>query len=148
MAFVSAIEFLKQGENADRVRSFEDVCISINRTGDRNQDKWSLVVALSTAIAKKAKFMRGDKVNFLWDAEKKVGLICRVTDGGWALTSGGKRVKGKYYFKMYFKEGMPNVAHLTGCPSEVTSEGIEFIFPDDVSFTGNKRRSSKHDRTV
>lgn len=139
MAYVSVRELLKKSDKGERVHSNEDVCISVNKCGAPDKDVWALVVSISTSIAKKARFMLGDKVELLFDPEKRIGLLKRTNDGGWSLTSGGKDIKSRMYFKIQFVVGMPSVKQNTGCPSEVTPEGIEFIFPDEVSFTENLR---------
>lgn len=139
MALVSAEDFFKYRESGKRRALSDDLVFSFNKSGNKSTRGFNLVFGISKALAKKAKFIEGDKVTFLFDCEARVGLLKRKNDGRWVLTSGGKSGGSRLYFKILWQPGMPSAKKSVGCVWEVTEEGIEFIFPDEVSFTQNLR---------
>jgi len=103
-------------------------------------DKGSLFcmrIGIPVKTAKKARFVAGDKVEVLFDVADRVGLVRRVSSGGYTLCKHHENsrltVKATYY------PGMPTVSDSVGCLSDVTDDGIVFMLPDSVSFEKNLR---------
>ena len=97
---------------------------------------------ISAALAKDARLLIGDRVDILFDAKDRIGLIKRVKTGGYKLTTNGmarSEIKeGGYYscsVKMTHYSGMPMIEKSTDCESvNVKDEGIMFVFPPAAKF--------------
>lgn len=116
-------------------------------TGTGGKDKKGVlrkafVIRLSKALAKEARILHGDRVDFLFDPEAKVGLLKRINKGGFAASATGKRADtinpGEYYcvtIKATYFPGMPLLDGYRECETAVvTDEGILFDLPPEVTF--------------
>jgi hypothetical protein len=139
MAFKSLTECFTSERGGGRHGSYspEDIVIATDRAGFKAERRYSLRIAIGHSVAKKARLIKGDRVDILFDRGARAGLLRRVTNGGWKLTSGS--IKDKLFVKVQLKPGMPTIASPAGCPCEVTDDGIIFTLPDEVSFDRNMR---------
>jgi len=102
--------------------------------------KAQLSFVIGSELALEARFIPGDRVDILFDRINRKGLIRRVTDGGYKLIprsqprKGGKATsKTTLVTKLTQYAGMPDIDKATAMnDSHVTTEGIEFVFPEDV----------------
>lgn len=146
MGFISADEFFKSQRskcgNAVN-RHSEDITFATNRTGYKDKtNTYSMAIGISQSIAKLARIIPGDRVDILFDPEQRIGLIKRVNSGGWKL-SGNPKGNSRLYFRVPWHQGMPSAKSTVGCLSEIVADGIQFIFPDEISFTQNLRKEQK-----
>ena len=124
--------------------SSDEVVFATDQAGMKRDGRYAMRVAIHSTIAKKARLIKGDLVDVLFDEQAKVGLIKRVNDRGWKLTNGHE--SSRLTVKISMKPGMPSIEKAAGCPCEVTDEGIVFTLPDSVSFTENLREKASESR--
>jgi hypothetical protein len=100
---------------------------------------YSMRLAISASIAKKARLQLGDKIAIYFDKKNMAGMLVRANNSRLTLT--GKPGKGRLEVKTTWtpEDNIPTVARTVGCPSEVTDDGILFMLPDCVSFDRNLR---------
>ena len=100
---------------------------------------YSMRLAISASIARKAHLRLGDKVAIYFDRKNMAGMLVRSNGSRLKLT--GKPGKGRLEVKTTWtpEDNIPTVAKTIGCPSEVTDDGILFMLPDCVSFDRNLR---------
>jgi hypothetical protein len=118
----------------------EDVTFSTNASERKpGHVIYSMRLAISAAIAKKARLVLGDKIAVFFDRKNMAGILVRTNSGTLKLT--GKPGKGRLEVKTTWRPGdnIPTVATTIGCLSEVTDDGIIFMLPDCVSFDRNLR---------
>ena len=146
MAFKSVRECFDANANiGGRERHPSDeIVFATDQAGTVRDGRYAMRVAIHSTIAKKARLIKGDLVDILFDEPAKVGLIKRVNAGrGWKLTTGSEN--SRLTVKISMKPGMPSIEKATGCPCEITDEGIVFTLPDCVTFSENIR--AKKDAT-
>jgi hypothetical protein len=142
---VDGIEFAmiqparRGGAGSQAKFSSDEVVLSIDKSGAKGAVAYSLRISIHKTIAKKARLIEGDRIQFGFNQEKGIGIIRRVNDGGYRL-SGCNKKSDRLYIKPNWRKGlMPSVASSVGCPSEIKDEGIIFMLPDCVSFDRNLR---------
>ena len=102
----------------------------------------SVVVRISSALAKEARILHGDRLDLLIDKEAKIGLLKRINKGGYAASATGKKQEtikpGEYYsitIKATYFKGMPILDGYFECESvNISDDGILFDLPKDVTF--------------
>lgn len=143
MAFVSATEIAKRSNRGGtrRTRIQEDLVMATDSQRSKNNPGYALRIGMTQALAERARFLPGDRVDLLIDAEERRCMIRRVDTGGWKLTSPNPgSAGGRLLLKMKHREGLPTTPVAAACRDVVVSpEGIEFTVPDSARFTGNAR---------
>lgn len=134
MAFKSASEITKRVQRVGP--SGEDLTMTTDTqaTKSNGERSYSLRFGVSMALLKEARIMEGDRVDLLFDEEARLGLIKRVTAGGWAV---GRRTStsSKITIQLTWAEGLPSVSGPSACESvSVTDEGILFVLPTGAQF--------------
>ncbi len=98
---------------------------------------------ITESLAREARLLVGDRIDILIDEEARLGLVKRVTSGGWALSLANGSLKasakpGSYYnCKIHCKyiEGLPYCVTSEECENvNVVDEGIMFAIPESASF--------------
>jgi hypothetical protein len=142
MAFKSVRECFDGNASLGRRERYpsDEIVFATDQAGMKRDGRYAMRVAIHATIAKKARLIKGDLIDVLFDEQAKVGLIKRVNDRGWTLTSGS--TCARLTVKISMKPGMPSIEKAASCPCEVTDEGIVFTLPDSVSFTENLREKS------
>lgn len=110
-----------------------------SKNGDERK---SIVIRLSTALAKEARILHGDRLDLLFDKDSRLGLLKRVNKGGYAASATGKKrdeiEPSKFYsvtMKLTYYPGMPIFKAYTECENvNISDEGILFDIPNDVTY--------------
>lgn len=105
-------------------------------------ERTAIVCRISAPLAKEARIIHGDRVDLLIDKESGLGLLRRISSGGYAATATGKPLKeikqGEYYgitVKITYYAGMPKFGSTTECDNvNVSDEGILFDLPKDATY--------------
>lgn len=145
MGFKSVRECFVSGDGKLTGRNMyrdDDLVFSTDKSCGAGGLRYSMRVSIRSVFAKKARIIRGDLVDILFDEGAKAGLIKRVNSGGWKLTA-SKDNSQWLSVRITYKPGMPSAASAVSCLCEITDEGLVFTLPDEVSFTENlKARGS------
>ena len=138
MAFKSVREcFDGSPSTGNRGRYKSDEIIFATDQAGADGDRYAMRVAIHPSTARKARIMKGDLIDVFFDEEAKVGLVKRDNLQGWKLAANSEN--SRLTVKIHMRPGMPSIEKATGCPCEVTDEGIVFTLPDCVSFAENLR---------
>ena len=124
----------------------DEIVFAIDKGSGKGQNRFCLRIAIHPEVAKKAKLIKGDVVDILFDKVEKAGLIKRVLSGGWKLTSGDSQ--SRLNVKTNYKPGMPSINGSTSCPCEITDDGILFYLPENVCFERNLREEAMKSQKV
>jgi hypothetical protein len=142
---VDGIEFAmiqpaRRGGAASQARFANDeIVLSIDKSGSKGVVAYSLRISIHKTLAKKARLIQGDHIQFGFNQDKGIGIIRRVNEGGYRL-SGCNKKSDRLYIKPNWRKGlMPSVAASVGCQTEINDAGIVFMLPDCVSFDRNLR---------
>jgi hypothetical protein len=142
---IDGIEFAmvqpaRRGGSANQAKFGEDdVVLSIDKSGAKGVAAYALRISIHKSLAKKARLIEGDVIQFGFNQQKGVGIIRRVNGDGYKL-SGCSKKSGRLYIKPNWRKSeMPSMVQPVGCPSEIKDEGIVFMLPDCVSFDRNLR---------
>ena len=142
---IDGVEFVmvkparRGGANSQAKFANDEVVLSIDKSGAKGTVAYSLRISLHKSLAKKARLIEGDYIQFGFSQESGIGVIRRVNDDGYRL-SGCRKKSDRLYIKPNWRQGlMPSVASSIGCPSEIKDDGIVFILPNCVSFDRNLR---------
>jgi hypothetical protein len=133
MGFVSAIELQKP---IVRNRIKKGVAISTIR----NNDEAYLQVRIDNETLKEARLFVGDRLDVLFDKEGRLGLVKRVKEGGWQLTTAGDKA-GRV--RVRWAPGLPHTSEFVEI-FDVTAdetEGVMFQLPEAVTFVGSPKFS-------
>ena len=122
----------------------DSLVISRQKNGrtKRGEERESLSIRIGKVLCSQSRFVIGDRVDIKVDTEAGLGLICRVLEGGWAISASGfpdfSKVKGtintgrvalrpaESSFRILMPDGMQRyVAESV----TVKNEGILFALP-------------------
>ena len=140
MEFVSANSFFSKSSNlGGRAPVGDKVVFSILKNNKKPKDKaFTLCIRLPQTVAKKARFMAGDRIDVLFHVTSRLVLVKRVRDGRWSFYGDGKSLTTS----LSYRSGMPSVSQATPCEYTITDEGLVFELPETASFERNLRESS------
>jgi hypothetical protein len=121
-----------------------DMAFSSSVAGkDKGLTRRQIVFYISGHILKQARIMIGDQIDVLFDPLDKTGLIKRVTQGGYTLSSTKKykdpAIPSRGRISITHVPSLPFINELVTCSAvSVTDEGILFQFPKETIFPDNK----------
>jgi hypothetical protein len=119
-----------------RTRTTANLVFTTTTTGTNGgRVRSALVFAVYPDLMKQARWQANDRIDVLFDAEDRTGLLKRVTAGGYALTPRGEKVGAAHQVKFTWYEGMPFIeegAEVTDY--SLTDEGVLFTFPEGTTF--------------
>ena len=130
-----------------RYRATSDIVIATDK-GIKNSGKegWCLRISISSDIAKKARFLAGDRIEFFIDRDSSpaCGLLKRTTEKGMRLYKNGESAGARFIYKATYIDGVgiPSFAQATDVKAEVVDDGIMFDIPATCSFDKNLRVDS------
>lgn len=147
MAFQSLKDIVLQNRKGaarggkGRVVRPDKISFSTDASGGNGKARYALRITIPPEIAKKARFIKGDFVDLLFDKEDMRCQIKRVTEGGWKLSLHSK--SGLLSVKVTLCKGMPSVSKTFECDYQIEDMGIAFELPPEASFTENLRLGQK-----
>ena len=102
----------------------DKIKISINKNPYSHSGK-NLKFAIGKNITDQLNWEHFDKVNLLWDEEKKIGKIIKQKEGQHNLIG-----DNKLYFTYHWEKGLPYPEYLVSlCDLEILKNEITFSFP-------------------
>jgi hypothetical protein len=142
MAFESLNTLITRSGQATRNRPGGGIVLATDRQNPKNpgdEVRYTLRLDISPEMASKARFIMGDRVDILIDAESRQMMLKRVHEGGWKLAQSGKA--GALKIQVRYLEGMPSVPTSANCTSvQLTDEGVVFTVPKSARFDINARK--------
>ena len=129
--FKSALGFAK---GSGRRGSIAEVDLTFGTyKGSGSKSSYAIAISVSKSFAQKASMKPGDRVNFLWDDDQRVGILCKHSQG-YTLSGGHKQSRNRFRASITWSPGMPCSAKTIACLAEPFAGRIVFIMPDDIVF--------------